>query len=225
MHAVGRIAYRGDIDNIQASWVKLGMGGLAQLLQAGVNDAGGTLMDENISRAAGASHGQSLDVDEVQRLVGSLGRTLRQRTTLYGTPEHEVAAAIATRIRYAIRLQGLRRAVRPPRAARLLAARRRARPPHGRDLRPLPAVASPGRSHPGGAAVARAPPGRRSPTRCSGTSVLTPTMRYHPSIVAQNFATLGCLFPDRIFLGVGTGEALNETPATAASGQAPSSGG
>jgi FO synthase len=93
MHAVGRIAYRGDIDNIQASWVKLGLGGLAQLLQAGVNDAGGTLMDENISRAAGASHGQSLDVDEVQRLVGSLGRTLRQRTTLYGTPEHEVAAA------------------------------------------------------------------------------------------------------------------------------------
>jgi FO synthase len=84
MHAVGRIAYRGDIDNIQASWVKLGMGGLAQLLQAGVNDAGGTLMDENISRAAGASHGQSLDVEEVQRLASSLGRTLRQRTTLYG---------------------------------------------------------------------------------------------------------------------------------------------
>jgi coenzyme F420-dependent glucose-6-phosphate dehydrogenase len=49
-----------------------------------------------------------------------------------------------------------------------------------------------------------------------GTSVLTPTMRYHPSIVAQNFATLGCLHPGRVFLGVGTGEALNETPATAA---------
>jgi coenzyme F420-dependent glucose-6-phosphate dehydrogenase len=48
-----------------------------------------------------------------------------------------------------------------------------------------------------------------------GTSVLTPTMRYHPSIVAQNFATLGCLNPGRVFLGVGTGEALNETPATA----------
>jgi coenzyme F420-dependent glucose-6-phosphate dehydrogenase len=49
-----------------------------------------------------------------------------------------------------------------------------------------------------------------------GTSVLTPTMRYHPSIVAQNFATLGCLNPGRVFLGVGTGEALNETPATRA---------
>ena len=54
MHAVGRIAYRGLIDNIQASWVKTGVGGARQLLQAGVNDLGGTLMDENISRAAGA---------------------------------------------------------------------------------------------------------------------------------------------------------------------------
>jgi coenzyme F420-dependent glucose-6-phosphate dehydrogenase len=58
--------------------------------------------------------------------------------------------------------------------------------------------------------------GATIPGALLGTSVLTPTMRYHPSIVAQNFATLGCLFPDRIFLGVGTGEALNETPATAA---------
>jgi coenzyme F420-dependent glucose-6-phosphate dehydrogenase len=47
-----------------------------------------------------------------------------------------------------------------------------------------------------------------------GTSVLTPTLRYHPSVVAQSFATLGCLAPGRVFLGVGTGEALNETPAT-----------
>jgi coenzyme F420-dependent glucose-6-phosphate dehydrogenase len=53
------------------------------------------------------------------------------------------------------------------------------------------------------------------PEALLGTSVLTPTMRYHPSIVAQNFATLGCLYPGRVFLGVGTGEALNETPATA----------
>jgi coenzyme F420-dependent glucose-6-phosphate dehydrogenase len=47
-----------------------------------------------------------------------------------------------------------------------------------------------------------------------GTSVLTPTLRYHPSIVAQAFATLGCLAPGRVFLGVGTGEAMNETPVT-----------
>ena len=58
--------------------------------------------------------------------------------------------------------------------------------------------------------------GATIPDALLGTSVLTPTMRYHPSIVAQNFATLGCLFPGRVFLGVGTGEALNETPATAA---------
>ena len=47
-----------------------------------------------------------------------------------------------------------------------------------------------------------------------GTSVLTPTYRYHPSIVAQSFATLGCLFPGRVILGIGTGESLNEVPAT-----------
>ena len=49
-----------------------------------------------------------------------------------------------------------------------------------------------------------------------GTSVLTPTLRYEPAIVAQAFATLGCLAPGRVFLGVGTGEAMNETPATGA---------
>ena len=58
--------------------------------------------------------------------------------------------------------------------------------------------------------------GERTSTALLGTSVLTPTMRYHPSIIAQNFATLACLNPGRVFLGVGTGEALNETPATAA---------
>ncbi len=58
--------------------------------------------------------------------------------------------------------------------------------------------------------------GERTSQAMLGTSVLTPTLRYHPSIIAQNFATLACLNPGRIFLGVGTGEALNETPATAA---------
>ena len=69
MHAVGRIAYHGHIDNIQASWVKLGLEGVAQLLQAGCNDLGGTLMDENISRAAGASHGQEMDEAAFRGLV------------------------------------------------------------------------------------------------------------------------------------------------------------
>jgi FO synthase len=86
MHAVGRIAYRGWIDNIQVSWVKMGRGGATQILQAGANDLGGTLMDENISRAAGASHGTMMDEAGFRSWVEPLGRTLEQRTTLYTTP-------------------------------------------------------------------------------------------------------------------------------------------
>ncbi len=84
MHAVGRIAYRGWIDNIQASWVKVGVDGARQLLLGGCNDLGGTLMDENISRAAGADHGQELDEDDFRDIATAAGRPLQQRTTLYG---------------------------------------------------------------------------------------------------------------------------------------------
>ncbi|MGE3286071.1 MAG: bifunctional FO biosynthesis protein CofGH [Pseudonocardia sp.] len=84
MHAVARIAYHGLVDNIQASWVKLGAVGAGQLLRAGVNDLGGTLMDENISRAAGATHGQGLDEAGFARIAAAVGRPVRQRTTLYG---------------------------------------------------------------------------------------------------------------------------------------------
>jgi FO synthase len=84
VHAVARIAYDGSIDNIQSSWVKIGFDGVRQLLQAGVNDLGGTLMDENISRAAGAEHGQQVTQTDLDALVEPLGRPLRQRTTLYG---------------------------------------------------------------------------------------------------------------------------------------------
>jgi FO synthase len=89
VHAVGRIAYRGWIDNVQVSWVKTGVRGARQALQAGCNDLGGTLMDENISRAAGASHGQELDESELQGIVEPLGRPLEQRTTLYGRTHTE----------------------------------------------------------------------------------------------------------------------------------------
>jgi FO synthase len=91
MHSVGRIAYHGFVDNIQVSWVKIGVDGARQLLQSGCNDVGGTLMDENISRAAGASHGQMMTDEKFRDLVAPLGRPLRQRTTLYAD------AAIATR--------------------------------------------------------------------------------------------------------------------------------
>jgi FO synthase len=87
MHSVARIAYHGLIDNIQASWVKIGFDGVRQLLQAGVNDLGGTLVDENISRAAGAQHGQQVRQEDLEGLVAPLGRTLEQRTTLYGRVE------------------------------------------------------------------------------------------------------------------------------------------
>ncbi|MCU1455521.1 MAG: Radical domain protein [Acidimicrobiales bacterium] len=93
MHAVGRIAYHGAIDNIQASWVKLGAAGARQLLQSGVNDLGGTLIDENISRAAGASHGQLMDAAGFRALVEPLGRRLEQRTTLYGRVGQDPALA------------------------------------------------------------------------------------------------------------------------------------
>ena len=83
MHAVARIAYAGDIDNIQVSWVKMGAEGARQLLRAGANDLGGTLMDENISRAAGAQHGQRMGVEELEAIVAPLGRPLVQRSTLY----------------------------------------------------------------------------------------------------------------------------------------------
>jgi FO synthase len=83
VHAVGRIAYAGAIDHIQASWVKMGKPGARQLLQAGCDDLGGTLMDENISRAAGAEHGQGLTRADFEAIVAPLGRPLEQRSTLY----------------------------------------------------------------------------------------------------------------------------------------------
>jgi FO synthase len=83
VHAVARIAFHGLIDHVQASWVKLGAAGVRQLLQAGVDDLGGTLMDENISRAAGARHGQGMDATGFGSMVEPLGRPLAQRTTLY----------------------------------------------------------------------------------------------------------------------------------------------
>jgi FO synthase len=92
MHAVARLALHPWIQNIQVSWVKLGPQGVAAALQAGVNDLGGTLMNESISRAAGAGWGQELAPDEMDRLIRSVGRVPRQRTTLYGDPDPERVA-------------------------------------------------------------------------------------------------------------------------------------
>jgi FO synthase len=83
MHAIARIALHGRIRNIQVSWVKMGIEGSKLALRAGANDLGGTLMNENISRAAGAAHGQELTPPEMERLIRSIGRTPLRRSTLY----------------------------------------------------------------------------------------------------------------------------------------------
>ena len=94
MHAVARLALYPLIDNIQTSWVKLGADGAADCLNAGANDLGGSLMNESISRAAGANHGQEFPPHDMTSLIESLGRTPRQRTTLYGevATERQLAA-------------------------------------------------------------------------------------------------------------------------------------
>jgi FO synthase len=94
VHAVARLALHPVITNIQVSWVKLGREGVAAALRAGVNDLGGTLMNESISRSAGAQHGQELPPEAMEELIRSAGRTPRQRTTLYGeVPEERRAAS------------------------------------------------------------------------------------------------------------------------------------
>ncbi len=91
MHAVARLALHPVIPNIQASWVKMGPRGVAECLNAGVNDLGGTLMNESITRAAGASFGQELPPEEMESVIASVNRIPRQRSTAYGEPpEHQV---------------------------------------------------------------------------------------------------------------------------------------
>lgn len=84
MHAVARLALHPHLTSIQTSWVKLGQAGVTACLNAGANDLGGTLMDESISRAAGAQHGQEMAPADMEALIRSIGRTPRQRTTVYG---------------------------------------------------------------------------------------------------------------------------------------------
>ena len=89
VHAVARLALHPWITNVQASWVKLGPEGTRQALAAGVNDLGGTLMNESISRSAGAAFGQELPPEAMEALIRSAGRVPRQRTTLYGEPPED----------------------------------------------------------------------------------------------------------------------------------------
>jgi FO synthase len=86
MHAVARLVFHSHIENIQTSWVKMGPEGVATCLDAGANDLGGTLMNESITRAAGAAHGQEFTPERMEEVILSIGRKPRQRTTLYGAP-------------------------------------------------------------------------------------------------------------------------------------------
>jgi 7,8-didemethyl-8-hydroxy-5-deazariboflavin synthase CofH subunit len=88
MHAVARLMLAGWIDNIQVSWVKLGPQTGQALLSAGANDFGGTLMDESISRSAGASFGEEITAAEMVQIIRDAGRQPVRRSTLYGTLEH-----------------------------------------------------------------------------------------------------------------------------------------
>lgn len=87
MHAVSRIMLHGFIDNIQVSWTKLGIERARQMLSRGVNDLGGTLMNESISRSAGSKHGQEITAFELCKVIKSLGRLPVRRNTIYETLE------------------------------------------------------------------------------------------------------------------------------------------
>jgi FO synthase len=104
MHAVARLALHPHITNIQTSWVKMGPGGAAICLQSGANDLGGTLMEESITRAAGATHGQEMTPAQLQDIAYQAGRLPRQRTTLYAMVG-DVCDATIDRRRFAAKKQ------------------------------------------------------------------------------------------------------------------------
>ena len=89
VHAVARLLLHGRIDHVQCSWVKLGPEQCGQVLAGGVDDLGGTLMEETISRMAGSAYGSKRSVEELEAMVKAAGRTPRQRTTTYGPVEEE----------------------------------------------------------------------------------------------------------------------------------------
>jgi FO synthase len=97
VHAFARLALHGRIDHVQCSWVKLGDGLAARILQGGADDMGGTLMEETISRMAGSEHGSSRTVEQLGAIAAAAGRPLRRRTTTYGEPVPQVRPAARAR--------------------------------------------------------------------------------------------------------------------------------
>ena len=159
MHAVSRLALHPHVSNIQVSWTKMGMEGAKKCLEAGANDLGGTLMNESISRAAGAAHGQELPPAAMEEAIRSLGRTPRQRTTLYGDAANERRLA-------SLRAAPLAEVVLTPRDQTRPCELTAAATPHARRSSDRPRDAlHPGR--PDG-------PGRGSPATSSRTREPTP---------------------------------------------------
>ncbi|MGI9007725.1 MAG: bifunctional FO biosynthesis protein CofGH [Streptosporangiaceae bacterium] len=95
VHALSRLMLHGAIGSIQCSWVKLGEDVCRDVLAGGVNDIGGTLMEETISRMAGSENGSFKTISQLADMVAPIGRQLRQRTTTYGQPSAERLAAAA----------------------------------------------------------------------------------------------------------------------------------
>src|SRR5215467_7155855 len=95
VHAVSRIMLHGAISSIQCSWVKLGPDLCREVLDGGVNDLGGTLMEETISRMAGSQNGSFKTISQLTAMVAPTGRPMRQRTTTYGSPPADRIAAAA----------------------------------------------------------------------------------------------------------------------------------
>jgi hypothetical protein len=148
MHAISRLVLHPLIPNIQASWVKLGPAGAAAALRAGVNDLGGTLMNESISRAAGTAHGEDCPPAAMQELIRAAERTPRQRTTLYDSAPGKQTARSFAAPPLSPRLEPPPRRGAPSRMAglTLVADGSLTDPEHARVPLPLPSMRK-GRTH------------------------------------------------------------------------------
>jgi len=119
--AVARLYFGADVPNIQTSWVKMGVDGVAESLRWGANDFGGTLMEETISRSSGADHGSNVEVDEMETAIRGAGRIPRERSTDYGLPIHVTDRGPSAISRAAPHDPSLARRDRHPNLARLKA--------------------------------------------------------------------------------------------------------
>ena len=201
--AAFRLALGRTIPSLQASWVKMGLDAATEALDWGVNDLGGTLMEESISRLAGSYHGVKLEPADLIGAAHAAGRPAAERDTLYGIRErYPVGSRGVPRVKL-----GYKASAEQFGPVELLEFARHAERA-GLEIVAISDHFQPWRHHGGHGPNALAWLGAATVATeraTLGTSVLTPTLRYHPSMIAQAFATLGLMAPGRVFLGVGTG--------------------